>query len=97
MFFKSQAQFLEPKLGPKLDPNRIFDAEGLGKSLGSFLDLSWRLLEPKKQSWNRSWPLLEVSQDSFHQKKGPKWDPKRSSDPHFLMFRVGVQNWNPNL
>ena len=48
-------------MGPKLDPNRIFDAEGLRKPLGGLLDPSWRLLEPKKQSWNRSWSALEAS------------------------------------
>ena len=47
-------------MGPKLDPNRIFDAEALRKPLGGLLDRSWRLLEPKKQSWNRSWSALGV-------------------------------------
>ena len=34
--------------GPKWDPKRIFDAEGFGKPLGSLLERSWTLLEPKK-------------------------------------------------
>ena len=82
-------------MGPKWGPNRIFDAEALRKRLGSLLERSWKLLEPKKQSWNRSWPLLEVSQGSFHQKRGPKWDPKKTPATHFLLFRVGVQIWTP--
>ena len=63
-------------MGPKSDPNRIFDAEALRKALGGLLERSWRLLEPKKQSWNRSWPLLEAYEDSFHQEREPKWDPQ---------------------
>ena len=47
---RSQAFFLEPKMFPKWDPNRIFDAEALRKPLESLLDRSWRLLEPKKRS-----------------------------------------------
>ena len=34
----------EPKLGPKFDPNRIFDAEALGRLLGSLLERSWKPL-----------------------------------------------------
>ena len=34
----SKALFLELNMGPKWDPNRIFDAEALGKSLGALLD-----------------------------------------------------------
>ena len=94
---KSQAHFFEPKVGPKWDPNRIFDADALRKRLGSLLERSWRLLEPKKQSWNRSWPLLEASQDRFRQQRSPKWDPKNVYAPFFLLFQVGVQNWTPIL
>ena len=90
---RSQALSLEPKVGPKWDPNRVFDAEALRNSLGGLLERSWSLLEPKKQSWNRSWPLLEASQDSFQQNRGPKWDPKKSPAAHFLLFQGGVQNW----
>ena len=35
-------------MGLESDPNRIFDAEPLGKPLGGLLERSWRLLEPKK-------------------------------------------------
>ena len=45
-------------MGPKWCPNRIFDAEALRKPLGGLLERSWRLLEPKKQRWNRSWAAL---------------------------------------
>ena len=88
---------LELKMGPTWDPNRIFDAEALRKPLGGLLERSWRLLEPKKQSWNRSWPLLEASQDRFHQKSGPKWDPNVLWEPSFWRFQVGVQSWTPIL
>ena len=88
---------MEPKVGPKWDPNRIFDAEALGKRLEGLLERSWRLLEPKKQSWNRSWPLLEASQDRFHQKMSLKWNPANVGAPSFLRFQVGVPNWTPIL
>ena len=42
---------MEPKVGPKRDPNRIFDAEALGKALEGLLERSWRLLEPKKKKF----------------------------------------------
>ena len=42
-------------MGPKLDPNRIFDAEALRKPLGGLLERSWTLLEPKKTNLE---PLL---------------------------------------
>ena len=45
-------------MGPKLDPNRIFDAEALRKPLGGLLERSWRLLEPKKVSLEASWSAL---------------------------------------
>ena len=45
---------MESKMGPKLDPNRIFDAEALRKPLGGLLERSWRLLEPKKVSLEAS-------------------------------------------
>ena len=44
-------------MGPKWDPNRIFDAEALRKPLGSLLERSWRPLEPKKVSLEASWRL----------------------------------------
>ena len=45
-------------MGPKLDPNRIFDAEALRKPLGGLLERSWRPLEPKKVSLEASWSRL---------------------------------------
>ena len=45
-------------MGPKWDPNRIFDAEALRKPLGGLLERSWRLLEPKKVSLEASWSGL---------------------------------------
>ena len=45
-------------MGPKRGPNRIFDAEALGKPLGTLLERSWALLERKKVIWNRSWAVL---------------------------------------
>ena len=47
-FSGARGLFGGPKVGPKWGPNRIFDAEGLGIALGSLLERSWRLLEPKK-------------------------------------------------
>ena len=57
-------------MGPKLDPHRIFDARALRKPLGGLLERSWSLLEPKKQTWNRSWPLLEASWSDLRAAKG---------------------------
>ena len=37
-------------MGPKLDPNRFFDAEALRKPLGGLLERSWRPPEPKKNN-----------------------------------------------
>ena len=52
-----------PKTGPKRVqngvPNLIFDAEALEKPLESLLERSWRLLEPKKDPLNGSWPFQE--------------------------------------
>ena len=65
----------------------------VGGLLGHFsphLGRSWSLL-------NRSWPLQGGFQDAFHQKRCPKWDPKRSPAPHFLLFQIGVQNWTPHF
>ena len=45
-------------MGPKSDPNRIFDAEALRKPLEGLLERSWRLLEPKKVSLEASWSRL---------------------------------------
>ena len=42
----------------KWDPNRIFDAEALRKPLGSLLERSWRLMEPKKVTLEASWSRL---------------------------------------
>ena len=44
-----------PKVNLKWVPNRIFDAEALGKPLGTLLERSWRPLEPKKVSLEASW------------------------------------------
>ena len=55
---RSKALFLELKMGPEWDPNRIFDAEALRKPLGGLLERSWRLLEPKKVSLEASWSRL---------------------------------------
>ena len=52
-----QAVVLESKVGPKWDPNRIFDAEALRKPLEGLLERSWRPLEPKKVSLEASWRL----------------------------------------
>ena len=48
------AEFLKSKMDPKSDPNRIFDGEALRKPLGGLLERSWKLLEPKKVSQDRS-------------------------------------------
>ena len=61
---------LGPKMGLKRVPNRIFDAEALGMPLGGLLERSWSLLDPKKQSWNRSWSLLEASWSDLRDAKG---------------------------
>ena len=45
-------------MGPKLDPNRTFDAEALRKLLGGLLERSWRLLELKKVTLEASWSRL---------------------------------------
>ena len=58
---RSQALLLEPKIDPKWVPNRIFDAEALGKSLGSLLERSWSLLERSWTLLERSWSALEAS------------------------------------
>ena len=58
MIFEVPGSLFWAKMGPTLDPNRIFDAEAFRKPLGGLLERSWRLLEPKKQSWNRSWSAL---------------------------------------
>ena len=51
MYFSSPRVTLwTPKIGPKWNPNRIFDAEPLRNPLGSLLERSWMLLEPKKRS-----------------------------------------------
>ena len=47
---RSQAHFLGPKIGPTLDPNRIFDAEAFRKPLGGLLERSWNPPEPKKSN-----------------------------------------------
>ena len=51
-------------MGPKWDPNRIFDAEALRKPLGGLLERSWRPLEPKNVSLEASWSLLGVENGS---------------------------------
>ena len=45
-------------MGPKLDPNRIFDAEAFRKPLGGLLERSWRLLELTKVTLEASWSRL---------------------------------------
>ena len=45
----------EPKVGPKWDPHRIFDAEALRKPLGGLLERSWGLLGA---SWEALGSLL---------------------------------------
>ena len=50
---RSRASKIGPQTGPKLVPNRIFDAEALRKPLESLLERSWRPQEPKKRSWER--------------------------------------------
>ena len=52
----SQALFLEPKVGPKWDPNRIFDAKAFRKPLGALLE---RFLEPLGASWKALAALLQ--------------------------------------
>ena len=58
LIFRSKALFLEPKVGPKWDPNRIFDAEALRKPFGGLLERSWGPLELKKLSLEASWSRL---------------------------------------
>ena len=48
-FLRSRVSKIGPQTGPKLVPNRIFDAEALRKPLESLLERSWRPLEPKKK------------------------------------------------
>ena len=73
----SQALFLEPKVGPKWDPNRIFDAEALRTPLESLLERSWKPQEPKRRSWER---LLAGLGPKRGPKRGPKWHPKTVQD-----------------
>ena len=40
-------------MAPKWDPNHIFDAEALRKPLGSLLERSWKLLDPKSSTLER--------------------------------------------
>ena len=56
-------------MGPKWGPNRIFDAEGLGIALGSLLERSWRLLEPKKTVGERLKGGQEAHQDEISANK----------------------------
>ena len=48
VFSSPGVSFWTPKIRPKWGPNRIFDAEALRNPLGSLLERSWSLLEPKK-------------------------------------------------
>ena len=66
-------------MGPKLDPNRIFDAEALRKPLGSLLKRSWSLLEPKKVILESLLAALGGLSRLASAKKGPNWDPKKGS------------------
>ena len=70
MFFSSPGvSFWTPKMGPKWGPNRIFDAEALKNPLGSLLERSWSLLEPKKSNWERLLDGQEAPQDRFTGKR----------------------------
>ena len=52
------APFLQSKMGPTSDPNRIFDAKAFRKPLGGLLERSLRPLEPKKVTLEASWSRL---------------------------------------
>ena len=70
---------------PKWDPNRIFDAEALRKSLGGLLERSWSLLEPKKVILESLLAALEGLSRQVSAKKGSKLGPQK-----------GVQNGTPS-
>ena len=69
-FSGARGLFGGPKMGPKWGPNRIFDAEGLGIALGSLLERSWRLLEPKKQLGSGSWAAKRRIKTRFQHPRG---------------------------
>ena len=52
-----------------MGPNRVPDAEALGKPLGTLLERSWTLLEAKKNSGNRSWADMTLHGRPFFEKK----------------------------
>ena len=93
----SRVSKIGPQTGPKLVPNRIFDAEALRKPLESLLERSWRPQEPKKRSWER---LLAGLGPKREGKMGPQaisctlifevpnWDPKL--DPNLMAFQMEV-------
>ena len=71
-FVRSQGLILEPKIGPKRTPNRIFDTEGVRKPLGSLLERSRSLSELKKTSLNRLLGGQEAHQDEISAHKGAR-------------------------
>ena len=56
-------------MGPKWGPNRNFDAEAVRKPLGSLLERSWKLLEPKKVIGERLLGGQEAHQDEMSANK----------------------------
>ena len=75
-------------MGPKWDPNRIFDAEAFRKPLGGLLERSWKLLEPKKVSVEASWSALGALKGGrvIHGIFGPR----SGSGPGRLLLTCGV-------
>ena len=69
-FSGARALFGGPKVRPKWGPNRNFDAEGVRKPLGSLLERSWGLLEPKKAIGDRLLGGQEAHQDEISATRG---------------------------
>ena len=82
------------KTDPKLVPNLIFDAEALEKPLDSLLEHSWRLLEPKKKSLDRSWAVLGRSWSRKHPNIKPGYHRTGSG---FSSVRLKICNLSERL
>ena len=78
-FFEgSRVSKIGPRTGPKLVPNRVFDAEALRKPLESFLERSWKPQEPEKNKLGTA--LGRLGPKKGAEIGGPKSDPKTLQD-----------------